>query len=119
MKAKVTLTRGPSTHSFRGTKFVRGVSQELTNRGLINYYQTAHGFTVQILEDDKQEDVKKKSENIIEEEVPRVYTEEQLNTKKKPKLVKVAKLLDCPLTGGEKKPEVIEAILLAQDLNRE
>lgn len=62
-----------------------------------------------MLEGDKKKKTTKKAKK------PRIFTEEELFAKKKTKLITMAENHQVPLTGREKKPELVEAILAAQD----
>jgi len=107
-RAKCVLTRGPRTHTVKNRTFKRGESQTLTTDHEINYYRSTYGFTVTMLEGDKKEKTAKKTKK-------RIFTEEELFAKKKTKLVTMAEKHQVLLTGREKKPELVEAILAAQD----
>lgn len=110
--AKVTLTKGPRSHTHRGRTFVRGKPQTVTTASEIMYYQGEYGFSVTIL---GGRDKKKEEKQEEKQEKKIVYTKEKLDKKKKPKLVAIADKLDVPLTGEETKDELVEAILLSQE----
>ncbi len=107
-RAKCVLTRGPKTHTVKNRTFKRGEPQTLTTDHEINYYRSTYGFTVTMLEGTKKEKIAKKTKS-------RQYTEEELHAKKKSKLISMCEKHEVPLTGSEKKPELVEAILAAQD----
>lgn len=107
--AKVVLTSGPRSHTYRGRRFERGKPQTVTTAAEIEYYRNEYGFSVTFLSGKSKEKPEEKPEKKI------IYTKEKLVKKKKPKLISIAEKMDIPLTGEEKRDELVEAILLAQE----
>jgi hypothetical protein len=112
--AKVVLSRGGLSHTYKGRKWKRQEPQTVTTQSEIDYYKTTHGFSVTMLSVGSRKSTKlsKKDEPT---KTKKVYTEEKLLMKKKKRLILIAEELDVPLTGNEKKEAIVEAILLAQD----
>ncbi len=108
-RAKCVLTRGPTTHTVKNRKFRRGEPQTLTTDHEIKYYKTTYGFTVTMLEGSKKVKKNKKKTR-------RIFTEDELSAKKKSKLITLCEKYQVPLTGKEKKSDLIEAIIDAQEL---
>ena len=107
-RAKCVLTRGPKTHTIKNRTFRRGEPQTLTTDHEIAYYKSTFGFTVTMLSESK-----KKKRKVPKKR--KIFTEEELFAKKKSKLIAMCEKHEVPLSGKEKKAELVEAILAARD----
>jgi hypothetical protein len=105
--AKITL-RGSLSHTHRGRKFARGVPQIVTDASEIAYYKQQSGFSVKML---KEKKATKKTSSVKK---IKKFAKPDLQTMKKPKLVKLAEKRALLLTGEETKKDLIEAILVDQ-----
>jgi hypothetical protein len=114
--ARIVLTsKGPSTHTRRGRKFLRGQPQTLTSNSEIEYYKNEYGFSVTYLSGSGSQIEKKQEEKQEQKEEDEIYTKDSLKEMKKSVLQTIASKFNIPLIGNEKKKAIIESILLAQE----
>ncbi|PNX51471.1 MAG: hypothetical protein BV456_03145 [Thermoplasmata archaeon M8B2D] len=111
--ARVILTgKGPATHLYNGRKFIKGQPQTITSQREINYYKTEYGFSVTYLSGKEHDE-----ETVVDEEVndKKNYTKDELKDMKKTTVLNIARGLNIPVLGTEKKKQIIDSILLSQE----
>jgi len=122
-RAKITL-RGSMTHTVKGRTFRKGFPQIITNLADIKYYESQPGFHVEMLSAPKKASTNpaapKKTKDVPKPQVEEkpaaeTHSRDKLKSMKKMELFAIAKHWGVETEGNEKKLDIIEAILEAQE----